>query len=148
MANKENKRTARGIVIFSQFIKSWEYNNTEYHTFMLKFDNGDSGEVNVRDKNDPYFEMGKEVEYVAYEQVRKDGTTRDKRIGKPDTYPRGGNSYIDSAKNAKYQAVISAMDYASNAMFVMEGVGAKDIPAYFKAFLNPMLLEIDIIDGK
>ena len=119
MAEKKSKVTKY------EFIKEWTGTYGTSYTFLVGFENGDSGQVNFKSKDDKYFQMGKMVDYVIEQVPRKnDPLVKDKKISKPKTgNPFGGGGVSPKGiKEYKAEAVLVAAKIAYNASIMKEGV--------------------------
>jgi beta-lactam-binding protein with PASTA domain len=117
----------------------------------VEFENGDGGFCSTKDPEGSNYAVGKEVEYEYEKREKKDksGTYHIVKKVKQQNSPYGFQAPVQAkgrdAKDYKCEAVMNAASNAANTIAVKEGISEKDFPAYFKAYLNPMLAEIDKI---
>lgn len=117
----------------------------------VKFENGDGGFCSTKDPEGATYAVGKEVEYEYEKREKQDksGTYHVVKKVKQQNSPYGFQAPPKGrgAKDYKCDAVLTASTNAANTVAIKEGLTEKDFPLYFKAFLNPMLAEIDKIYG-
>lgn len=121
--------------------------NGNYKHF-VKMDNGDRGTCYTKDKEGSKWAKGTEVEYTiatSHEESDPSSTSAFLSLKRKDFPLKGGSGYGRGAKDYKSEAVMIAASNAANTIAVKDTLSEKDFPAYFKAFLNPMLKEIDDI---
>jgi hypothetical protein len=132
-------------VLSCDFQREWTGQYGTAYSFLVKFENGDSGQVNFKKKDDTYFQVGKLVDYTIEQTTRPDGVTKDWKIGKVKTdnpYNKGGYK-PRGAKSYKAEAVMVAGTNAANVIGMRDDLTEKEYPLYFKAFLKVMYAEID-----
>ncbi len=118
------------------------------YSHIVKFENGDGGFCRTKDPDGKVYAVGTEVEYEIEERTKKDGVSKYNVIKKvrKDTSPYSKpTSVVRGVKSYKAEAVMIAAANAANTVAMKDGVDETAFPSYFKAFLNPMLKELDQI---
>jgi hypothetical protein len=116
---------------------------------VVKFENGDSGFCKTKDQTGTAFAVGTEMEYTIEQRSKKDGSgtyfTVKKAYKEKSPYGFQGAAKGRDVKDYKCEAVMIAATNAANTISIREALSEKDFPAYFKAYLGPMMVEIDRI---
>lgn len=115
---------------------------------IVKIDNGDRGVCFTKDKEGSKWAKGTAVEYIIKtSHLEGDPAKTSAFLSLKPTAPpfKAGSGYGRSSKDYKSEAVMIASSNAANTIAVKETLSEKDFPAYFKAYLLPMLKEIDEI---
>lgn len=124
------------------------------HSFIVTMENSDSGFMNSKDNPNPYFVVGREVEYDYEEKQKSDGSGTYTTIKKPKSDFQGGGGGAKwqpkDAKAYKSELVGMCVKYAYDAVVLFNPEGERDvkmIKQYFDAFTKMAFEKIDEIHG-
>ena len=123
-------------------------NENGFFTFLVEFENGDSGYRSLKEQEDPYFVEGSEVDYMIEEREKKDKSGTYFTIKKPKKKFEFGKGWQPKgAKEYKAEMVSMALKYSYETANLSRAEGEeldpKQIRGYFEAFIKMGWEKID-----
>ena len=130
----QNKQTVmnQGIVKSQKFVRTWNSSNGDIHYFDIVLDNGEVGQVGVKDMQSPKIAVGATIHYTAEERTGPTGRkSTNFKLQNPNPFNGGGKGIVQSAytprkESPEVQNSISRSVALNNAvLFCKETKGAK-----------------------
>jgi len=132
----QNKQTImnQSVVKSQKFVRTWNSSNGDIHYFDIVLDNGEVGQVGVKDMNSPKIAVGATIHYTTEERTGPTGRkSTNIKLQNPMPYansstPRaaGGASFTPRKESPEVQNSISRSVALNNAvLFCKEQKGAK-----------------------
>ena len=153
--NKNNTVMNQQIVKQQKFVRTWNGPSGEIHYFDLVLENGEIGQIGVKDLNSPKIQVGATLHYTVEERTGPTGKkTTNFKMQNPMQYAGttaapsgGGNAYVPRKESPDVQNSISKSVALNNAvLFCKEQKGSKpgdvlDTAEIFLAWLKGEAVE-------
>jgi len=153
--NKNNTVMNQQIVKQQKFVRTWNGPSGEIHYFDLVLENGEIGQIGVKDMNSPKIQVGATLHYTVEERTGPTGKkTTNFKMQNPMQYAGttaapsgGGNAYVPRKESPDVQNSISKSVALNNAvLFCKEQKGSKpgdvlDTAEIFLAWLKGEAVE-------
>jgi hypothetical protein len=153
--NKNNTVMNQQTVKQQKFVRTWNGPSGEIHYFDLVMDNGEIGQIGVKDMNSPKIAVGATLHYTVEERTGPTGKkTTNFKMQNPMQYSGttaapsgGGNAYVPRKESPDVQNSISRSVALNNAvLFCKEQKGSKpgdvlDTAEIFLAWLKGEAVE-------
>ena len=154
----QNKQTVmnQGTVKSQKFVRTWNGPSGDIYYFDLVMDNGEVGQIGVKDMNSPKIAVGATLHYTTEERTGPTGKkTTNFKLQNPNPFngggssaaPSGGNAYVPRKESPDVQNSISKSVALNNAvLFCKEQKGSKpgdvlDTAEIFLAWLKGEAVE-------
>ena len=154
----QNKQTVmnQGTVKSQKFVRTWNGPSGDIYYFDLVMDNGEVGQIGVKDMNSPKIAVGATLHYTTEERTGPTGKkTTNFKMQNPNPFnaggssaaPSGGNAYVPRKESPDVQNSISKSVALNNAvLFCKEQKGSKpgdvlDTAEIFLAWLKGEAVE-------
>jgi hypothetical protein len=130
----QNKQTVmnQSVVKSQKFVRTWDGPSGAIHYFDLVLENGEVGQVGVKDMNSPKIQVGATIHYTAEERTGPTGRkTTNFKLQNPNPFNGGGTGIVQSAytprkESPEVQNSISRSVALNNAvLFCKETKGSK-----------------------
>jgi hypothetical protein len=130
----QNKQTVmnQSVVKSQKFVRTWNSSNGDIHYFDIVLENGEVGQVGVKDMNSPKIQVGATIHYTAEERTGPTGRkTTNFKLQNPNPFNGGGTGIVQSAytprkESPDVQNSISRSVALNNAvLFCKETKGSK-----------------------
>jgi hypothetical protein len=96
--NKNNTIMNQGIVKSQKFVRTWNGPSGDIHYFDLVLENGEVGQVGVKDMNSPKIQVGATIHYTSEERTGPTGRrSTNFKLQNPNPFNGGGTGIVQSA---------------------------------------------------
>jgi len=151
-----NRQMNQSTVKSQKFVRTWDGPSGAIHYFDLVLDNGEVGQVGVKDMNSPKIAVGATIHYTSEERTGPTGRkSTNFKLQNPNPFngrgsssaPSGGSSYTPRKESPEVQNSISKSVALNNAvLFCKEQKGSKpgdvlDTAEIFLAWLKGEAVE-------
>lgn len=126
-----NRQMKQGTVKSQKFVRNWDGPNGTIYYFDLVLENGEVGQVGVKDMNSPKIAVGATIHYTSEERTGPTGRkSTNFKLQNPNPFNGGGNSsgaaYTPRKESPEVQNSISKSVALNNAvLFCKEQKGSK-----------------------
>lgn len=130
-----NRQMNQSTVKSQKFVRTWDGPSGAIHYFDLVLDNGEVGQVGVKDMNSPKIQVGATIHYTSEERTGPTGRkSTNFKLQNPNPFngrgssstPSGGSSYTPRKESPEVQNSISKSVALNNAvLFCKETKGSK-----------------------
>ena len=131
-----NRQMNQQIVKQQKFVRTWNGPSGDIHYFDLVLDNGEVGQIGVKDMNSPKIAAGATIHYTSEERTGPTGRkSTNFKLQNPNPFnggggssaaPSGGSSYVPRKESPEVQNSISKSVALNNAvLFCKETKGSK-----------------------
>jgi len=130
--NQKQTVMNQGIVKSQKFVRTWNSSNGDIHYFDIVLENGEVGQVGVKDMNSPKIAVGATIHYTSEERTGPTGRkTTNFKLQNPNPFNGAGKGIVQSAytprkESPDVQNSISRSVALNNAvLFCKETKGSK-----------------------